>query len=471
MPTRNTTRKTNRKTRRQSSYYTPRRHPSYYMPPPPPPPSFYFPGYYPLTRRRRAQTKKTKKRGRKKYRNRKGILRLMPSSTPQDVKNMSAEIDKYIPHNVKPVKKRDLVVPQFNIPKNVTRKMQRKMNESYAPTINDQLVTLNSAPNVAIPDCNNMEAFTLQEPLKISVPGTFFGRSCVLFTKPEAKKVLLKNLAANKHVDPTKIVPPVQLIANCWFNTMFVTLFVSDKGRKFFHFFRQLMIEGKQANGSVIPLKLAESFSLLNFAIDACLTGNKYAYMLDTNNIIRIIYKSIPDAAKKKLPFIVDIDEASNPLRYYSSIISYLHNNALQIMLLKIKDDDWKKTLNEKLKKLGKTPHIIIFEVKDGKNKTAGDSGLVTKKPTSFHINKMKYSLDSAIIRDTTQQHFSATLTCEGLEMGYDGLSYHRLVPLEWKKYINTDHAWGFEGSKDGKVPLEWNFRHGYQMLIYYRVK
>jgi hypothetical protein len=37
---------------------------------------------------------------------------------------------------------------------------------------------------------------------------------------------------------------------------MFVTFFVSDKGRKFFHFLRQLMIEGKQKNGAIIPSKL-----------------------------------------------------------------------------------------------------------------------------------------------------------------------------------------------------------------------
>ena len=56
--------------------------------------------------------------------------------------------------------------------------------------------------------------------------------------------------------------------------------------------------------------------------------------------------------------------------------------------------------------------------------------------------------------------------------MAYDGMSYHRLVPLSWKKYINSDFSWGFEGSNntDGSA-LKWNFKHGYQMLIYYRVK
>ena len=61
---------------------------------------------------------------------------------------------------------------------------------------------------------------------------------------------------------------------------------------------------------------------------------------------------------------------------------------------------------------------------------------------------------------------------CEGKEMAYDGMSFHRLVPMDWVNKINTDFKWSFEGSNnyDGS-PLEWNFAQGYQMLIYYRVK
>jgi hypothetical protein len=75
-----------------------------------------------------------------------------------------------------------------------------------------------------------------------------------------------------------KIVPPVQIQSNCWFNTMFVTLFVSDKGRKFFHFFRQLMIEGIQSNGKSIPSDIRNGFALLNYAIEACLRMNIWLY-------------------------------------------------------------------------------------------------------------------------------------------------------------------------------------------------
>ena len=131
-----------------------------------------------------------------------------------------------------------------------------------------------------------------------------------------------------------KIVPPVQIQSNCWFNTMFVTLFVSDKGRKFFHFFRQLMIEGIQSNGKSIPSDIRNGFALLNYAIEACLTGNKYAYILDTNSIIRNIYKNIPESYKKNLPYIKNVDEAGNPIRYYNSLIYYLDNKSIQIAFI-----------------------------------------------------------------------------------------------------------------------------------------
>ena len=55
--------------------------------------------------------------------------------------------------------------------------------------------------------------------------------------------------------------------------------------------------------------------------------------------------------------------------------------------------------------------------------------------------------------------------------MAYDGMSYHRIVPMDWKKNINTEQIWEFEGSKGvDKKPIKWNFSDGYQLLFYYRV-
>ena len=376
----------------------------------------------------------------------------LPNRTPQYINEMSQIIFKNSPKKMPPLVNSVAILEQKNGP------------ASYSPTVNKELVTLQSIQRDRVHNCNNQKAFELKEPLQIGIPGKIYGKNCFPYYEPKAIKYLLKNLSANKHININKIVPPVQSQSNCWFNTMFVTLFVSDKGRKFFHFFRQLMIEGIQANGELIPQKLKDGFALLNYAIEACLTGNDYAYMLDTNAIIQNIYNAIPKSYKEKQPLITNVDEAGNPMYYYGSIIHYLQNKSLQYMFVKDANEKWKDMILEDLDK--GLPHFIILEIFDK------PSGTITNKPRSFIIQNTKYSLDSCVVRDISQQHFCAMLTCETKEMAYDGMSYHRLVPLEWKKYINSDFSWGFEGSNHNNgTPLKWNFNQGYQMLIYYRVK
>jgi hypothetical protein len=369
---------------------------------------------------------------------------------------------------------KDLILHN-NTPTNI-RKITKEIDDifekgkgavkSYSPTINQQLVTLKSIPRNPIYDCNNKEAFDLKVPLKIGIPGHIYGKNCFLYNTSEAKKYLLRNLAADKHINPNNIVPPVQSQSNCWFNAMFVTFFVSDKGRKFFHFFRQLMIEGKQNGGKAIPEKLRDAFALLNFGIDACLTGNKYAYELNTNSIIRQLYTSIPNNYKSKNPLIVDIDEAGNPIIYYISIINYLNNNSIQTLFLREVSSNWKDVVTLQMNKMTHLPHIIIMEIFEKNAQT------FNKKPLTFTINNARYKLDSTVVRDTTKQHFCATITCENKEYGYDGMSFSRLTKLEWKNKLNSSNfTWIFEGSTnhDGS-PLEWNYTKCYQLLLYYRV-
>jgi hypothetical protein len=379
------------------------------------------------------------------------------------IKNKTPLLIQKISEKVSDTDYNDFFIPHlFNKKNNKT---------SYSPTINKEIVTLKTMPRQKILDCNNTLAFELKEPLKIGIPGTLYGKNCFDYNTPEAKKYLLKNLAANKHVIISKIVPPIQLQANCWFNAMFTTFFISDKGRKFFHYFRELMIKGKQKNGQIIQSeKLRNAFALLNFGIEACLTGNKYAYELNTNSIIHQIYESIPKEYHSKYSYIVDVKKASNPLMYYMSIINYLNNNSILILLVKNCNSNWKEQIAQMVSQ-SKLPHIIVFEVFDGINKNAGDSGTFLNKPLSFDLKDGKYSLDSAVIRDTTGQHFCSTITCEHEEMGYDGMSFHRIVPLKWKDKINSNFTWEFEGSEDyDKTPLKWSFTHGYQLLMYYRV-
>jgi hypothetical protein len=357
----------------------------------------------------------------------------------------------------------DLLIPSTTPLK--IRKISNKINidlkkGSYSPTINKQLVTLESINRSDLMNCNTEEAFRLKEPLQIGIKG-----KCYYYYSSEAKKFLLRNLAANKHIDSTKIIPPIQSHSNCWFNSMFVTFFVSDKGRKFFHFLRQLMIEGKQQNGTVIPEKLRNAFALLNFGIDACLTGNEFAYKLNTNSIIHLLYKGIPDSYKTKYPYIVDIDQAGNPLLYYISIINYLNNNSIQILFIRDANSQWKDAVTDAVIKMSHLPHIIVLEVYD---EMASE---FNKKPILFSVKDAKYQIDSAVVRDVSKQHFCSTITCEGKEMGYDGASFHRLVPLTWKNKMNTNIDWEFEGTNDyDGTLLKWNFTKCYQLLMYYRV-
>ena len=336
-------------------------------------------------------------------------------------------------------------------------------SHSYNPTINNKLVSLNSNHRQTLHNCNIKEAFHLKEPLQIGIPGFIYGKTCFSYDTPEAKQYLLANLKANKHIDINKIIPPKQLLSNCWFNCMFVTFFISDKGRKFFHFLRQLMIDGIQQNGSNIPTQLKHAFALLNFGIDASLQGNKFAYEMNTNSIIHKIYTSIPD--KFKGSDIIDINEAGNPLMYYLSIINYLKNNSISMMVINGASADWKAQVVNAYKRHKKIPHIIVLEIFEE------DAIEFDKKPKSFRLQNAKFEIDSAIIRDMSKQHFSAAITAEKEEIGYDGMSYHKLTSLKWKDKLNSDYSWQFKGSLEetNGNPMLWNFRKCYQLLLYYR--
>lgn len=352
-----------------------------------------------------------------------------------------------------------------------------KSLDSYSPTVNQDLITLKSGLSRAkIGNCNDYKAFKMEEPLKILVKNNvLFGKKCALYYKKDAKKVLMDNLAANKHIDVDKIIPPKQIQSNCWFNAMFALFFISDKGRKFFHFFRQLMIEGNQKSGKIIPLYLRNAFALLNFAVDSALSGSKYAVEMDTNNIIRQIYDAIPSSYNKHANYISYVDEAGNPVKYYNSIINYLGNNSIQMLVYYnfTPVSNWEDRITREINKQmpRHLPHIIVIEIFDGPRETAGDAGKIKNRPLSFKVKGVEYSLDSAVVRDIEQQHFCAMITCDGKEMAYDGYSYHRLTPSEWKSKINSTDKWEFEGTNnyDG-TPLKWSFLHSYQMLMYYRV-
>ena len=103
----------------------------------------------------------------------------------------------------------------------------------------------------------------------------------------------------------------------------------------------------------------------------------------------------------------------------------------------------------------------------------------IINKPLQLKIGDVEYKLDSTLVRDITDSHMCATLTYGGKQYGFDGESLHRMDPFSWKKYLNKNKKWSFKGSvwkgkglagKDGSQ-VYWNYRDGYQVLYYYRIK
>jgi len=352
---------------------------------------------------------------------------------------------------------------------------------SYSPSINKRLVSLKKTIAYDVFGCKSQ---SLNESLLIVNIGNLEKPKCVPYNNKFAIEHLLKNLKASANLDCNKIIPPKQLHSNCWFNTMFMAFFVSDKGRKFFRFFRQLMIEGKQIDGKAIPIDLAKSFFIFNMAIEAAynLTDHtkKIAYDFDTNLLIKKIHDSIKKDNKQVDVNIRNVKEAGNPLDYYLSIMNYLNNSSINLRLIEYSNN---AILDEIIKSVGKLSaassaissiydkiavtspaHILVLELTDWSGKAIADKQEILMLKTKY--GALKYKLDSIIIRDTSQQHFCAVLTCNGKEMGFDGASYSRMTPFAWKKLINKNKDWTFKADYN----LKWNFRNAYQMMFYYRI-
>ena len=321
---------------------------------------------------------------------------------------------------------------------------------SFSPKINRELVSLKTRAATDVFKCGN------------DLLQTNIGSQCLDYTSKRVQTKLLNNLRSSKHLDCSRFIAPKQYNSNCWFNTFFVTFFFSDKGRKFFRFFRQLMITGKKVDGTTIPDRLARVFFVFNKVIEASYNqdGNSNYKLIsnyNTNYFIETIYNILLErniVTYKK-------NQSGNPLEYYLAIIQYLNYNAVNIATVDIYGESDFKSINRHVQ--GRAPEIIIAEIIDA------DSKKIRNRPLEFTISvgdeKHRYKLDAAIIRDTSQQHFCSVLTCNGDEYSFDGASFSRLSQYNWTTVLNKPVKLGFQGHT-----LKWSFMNGYQMLFYYRI-
>lgn len=339
---------------------------------------------------------------------------------------------------------------------------------SYSPSINKRLASVRQSTITDIFGCG------AESVLKHTrAPNTFDIRVgtdkykqpiCVSATSQQGRDMFMKNFKANIKLNPANIIAPMQRYSNCWFNTMFMSFFVSDKGRKFMRFFRQLMIEGKLVDGRMIqPKQLSYAFILFNASIEACLNNghikHNYQLALNTNNIILHIHKSI---SKMK---ITGVEEYGNPFLYYRDIMAYLDVGDNSVKLNRyINATDVDNFFNNTASSR-EIPDIILVTLVDYPEKTKARSKLFHKKPEKVKFNTAEYKLDSVICRDKTRMHFCSGIICNNKTYLFDGAVFSKIQKQPWKEWMNKDYDWAPGGS-----PYIWNFMNGYSMWFYYRV-
>ena len=405
------------------------------------------------------------------------------NSITQEVTKINKSLTNYLKNNQVKEEKRMFKTNKAVLPKLVSKR------RSYSPSINNKLVirSLRTLPKLSIKLCDSL--------LHINI-----NNSCLPYNDKNVQSLLLHNLKASKHLDVARFIPPLQFLSNCWFNTMFVTFFFSDKGRKFFRFFRELMITGKKIDSTLIPEKIAKIFFILNLFIEASYNQasksnilfnkiNSLTDKLNTNYFVYHIYAIInkptnsinPDLLinnSNKIYDIPNIEDPGNPLTYYETILSYLKYNTLKLFkhsitnIVAIDELLQRKfliTYANVIQDTNVIPDIIILE--DFKSGTTFNNSITLTSAQSVSYN---YVLDSIIITNKdhfdpeANSHFVSVLTVNGLEYKFDGSSLSKLSRFDWKKMINVDKDWGFE--EDPKYePEYYNFTKGYKIMFYYR--
>jgi hypothetical protein len=274
---------------------------------------------------------------------------------------------------------------------------------------------------------------------------------------------------------------------------MFVSFFFSDKGRKFFRFFRELMITGKKLDSTLIPSNIAKLFFILNLFIEASYnqttksqelvkTINVLTKKLNTNFFIYHIYQIINNkptsinvdllfSNNDKLYDIPNIKDAGNPLSYYEAILKFLNYDTLKLMKqVFTSKSNVEEVIKIKFKSLiNVIPDIIIIE--DFQSKSLFETSY---KIVSTQNEVINYVLDSIIITNKdhfdpkANSHFVSLLTVNSQEYKFDGSSLSKLERFNWKKLINSNKNWKFKENPNYKPEL-YNFTKGYKIMFYYR--
>ena len=347
----------------------------------------------------------------------------------------------------------------------IGKKKNPKKPQSFSPNVNkviDSLKSISPHIEIGLEECPED---------KLYVKTASGKEKCVGLKSKIAQTYMIDNLLSKKPIDCDKIIAPKQKLSNCWFNSFFMVYFISDKGRKFFRYLRLAMITGKLPNGTSVAPKLRMPLLILNKYIESALIGknasHSLATLMDTNVVIRRVARALGKSNLKKYD-IAKTKQAGNPISFYEGLIQYLKSNELETLTITVRNMPNKKVSNASIVRYLQDRPLVEYFILDRFSEEYKNNSWTIPQKYKVEKNGVTYTyvLDSAVVRDTKKQHFSAYITCNGKSFAFDGESFARMTPFEWKKKLNKNTQWRFAEQYE----TYFNFQQAYFMLFYYRI-
>lgn len=336
-------------------------------------------------------------------------------------------------------------------------------SKSYSPTINRGDITIKDATNVFV-KCKKYE---------LSIPKNG-KRKCYPWNSEESKNVLLNNLMVKK-IDPNKLIIPKQDRGNCWFNTLFMCFFISDKGRKFTRYIRKTMITGELPNSNnKIDKNFHKNLWIFNKFIEISLRGRYFMSRWHGSVKTNIIIKDLYEYMKSKKMRVSKVGEGGHPINYFSTIINslfYLNENPVNFLkITSHSKEKYQKVIGDYTK--NKKLHYFSLSI-HRKNQFKKEKTI--KVYSEMEKKVIKYELDSAVMVDNeNDEHAMCFFTINKKGHGFDAECINSIYTVDWKKHINLDKNFN---SGNGKCwvsgfskSARFNFMDSMQMLNYYRV-
>lgn len=389
--------------------------------------------------------------------------------------------------------------------KNKLLSEQSKINDytSFIPTINNLLNSINSTKTMRrnIFDCDSpYDVYTKIE------NASSVKYECLPFTNKKAQSQLLRLLVTKPRFDSIKA--PKQILSNCWFNAMFMCLFISDKGHLFSKVLRKIMITGKNTKSQYVGKELHKALFLLNSSIQQSFDNNKSKLIENTNYIIKDIYSIVMNQIQSTQNisqehhmymknYIRNVDQAGNPLNYFSALCKFIQFDEIYMCLLKYNPVN-KTYLNTKyvMSNIKPYPDILVYMFKQNVDVSKNvrsyinvDSSLnIIKSSKNNLVKTLKrekknktfkksrhnngnsiYQLDSCVLADNENDHFMCFITYKNKEYYFDGYTSSRISEYKWKNRIHSDKNMVFQKTDKYGPPQKFNFQKGLCYLIYYR--